>query len=79
MADNLLRRDRDSGFEKIKLINLHGVEYWSARALQTVLGYKHWRSFESAIRKAITSCERSGNDPSHHFARAQNGRTREWE
>ncbi len=71
MADNLLPREGESGFEEIKLINHYGAEFWSARALQSVLGYKQWRSFETAIRKAITSCERSGNDPSHHFARAR--------
>ncbi len=71
MADNLLPQKGESGFEEIKLINHYEAEYWSARALQSVLGYRHWRSFETAIRKAITSCERSGNDPSHHFARAR--------
>ena len=39
-----------------------------ARDLQPLLGYNHWRSFENAIKKAITSCEQSGNDPDHHFA-----------
>jgi len=35
-----------------------------------LLGYNHWRSFENAVKKAITSCEQSGNTPDHHFARA---------
>jgi DNA-damage-inducible protein D len=35
------------------------------------LGYNHWRSFETAIAKAITSCQQSGNEPDHHFARAR--------
>ena len=59
------------GFEQLKCVNQHGAEYWSARDLQDVLGYNHWRSFEKAIAKAITSCEQSGNQPGHHFARAR--------
>jgi len=58
-------------FEQSKSVNEHGAEYWSARDLQPLLGYNHWRSFEKAITKAITSCQQSGNDPDHHFARAR--------
>ena len=58
-------------FEELKQINRHGAEYWSARDLQSVLGYNHWRSFENALQKAITSCQQSGNAPDHHFARAR--------
>ena len=36
-----------------------------------LLGYSQWRSFEKAIAKAITSCQQSGNEPEHHFARAR--------
>jgi DNA-damage-inducible protein D len=58
------------GFEGLKRTNDFGAEYWSARDLQPLLGYNHWRSFQNAVKKAITSCEQSGNDPRHHFARA---------
>jgi DNA-damage-inducible protein D len=58
-------------FEELKLQNQHGAEYWTARDLQPHLGYNQWRTFEKAITKAIVSCEKSGNDPSHHFARAR--------
>jgi hypothetical protein len=61
----------DKSFEQLKAVNEHGAEYWSARDLQPRLGYHHWRSFEKAIAKAITSCRQSGNDPEHHFARAR--------
>ena len=57
-------------FESLKKINEHGIEYWSARDLQTCLGYSQWRRFENAIQKAIESCKQSGNDPNHHFAGA---------
>ncbi|MEI8197957.1 MAG: DNA damage-inducible protein D [Phycisphaerae bacterium] len=58
-------------FEELKRVNEHQAEFWSARDLQPLLGYTHWRSFENAIQKAITSCSQSGNNAEHHFARAR--------
>ena len=55
-------------FESLKKINRHGIEYWSARNLQTCLGYSQWRYFENALKKALESCKKSGNDPQNHFA-----------
>ncbi len=46
------------------------LEYWSARGLQPLLGYKQWRRFEDAIKRAMISCEQSGNRPDDHFAGA---------
>ncbi|MBP6014776.1 MAG: DNA damage-inducible protein D [Alphaproteobacteria bacterium] len=57
-------------FEDLKSTNVHGAEYWSARDLQTLLGYSQWRRFEDAIKRAMISCKQSGNDPVHHFAGA---------
>jgi len=57
-------------FEELKQINEHGAEYWSARDLQSLLGYTQWRRFEQAIDRARTSCEQSGNPPEYHFAGA---------
>ncbi len=54
-------------FEELKRLNEHGCEYWSARDLQHRLGYTNWRRFEEAIRRAMTSCEKSGNRSTHHF------------
>ena len=59
-------------FEDLKKINQHGIEYWSARSLQSLLGYAKWQRFENAIEKAIGSCRQSGNDPKHHFTGAGN-------
>ena len=68
MAEENLPDVAAGGFEELKKVNDYGAEYWSARDLQPLLGYIHWRSFEKAVQKAVTSCEHSGNDPSHHFA-----------
>ena len=57
-------------FEDLKQVNEHGAEYWSARALQPMLGYSQWRRFEQAIQRAETSCRESGNPPENHFAGA---------
>ena len=65
--ENQLAPGRAS-FEALKQVNQHGAEYWTARELQPLLGYKQWRSFDKAVHKAISSCEQSGNDPGHHFA-----------
>ena len=44
-----------------------GVEYWSARELQTLLGYTDWRNFLGVIEKAKESCKNSKIDPNYHF------------
>ncbi len=68
--NNTALQPSNLSFESLKKLNDHGIEYWSARDLQPCLGYSQWRRFENAIKKAIDSCIRSGNDPSHHFAGA---------
>lgn len=57
-------------FEGLRQVNEFGAEYWSARDLQTLLGYSQWRRFEQAIDRAVSSCRESGNPPEHHFAGA---------
>jgi DNA-damage-inducible protein D len=45
-----------------------GVECWSARELQNILGYSQWRNFKNVIEKAEKSCEQAGEDAKNHFA-----------
>ena len=70
MSDHSLPVKGNASFEGIKKINEHGAEYWSARDLQPLLGYSQWRRFEDAIKRAMVSCEQSGNIPQNHFADA---------
>lgn len=70
MSDKQLPAIGGKSFEDLKKTNQHGAEYWSARDLQPLLGYSQWRRFEQAIKRALTSCRQSGNNPSHHFADA---------
>lgn len=44
-----------------------GVEYWLARDLQNLLGYKEWLNFTAVIDKAKTSCEVSKHPITDHF------------
>jgi len=69
--DDKLPVQSQMSFEELKKTNPYGAEYWNARDLQSLLGYTQWRSFENAISKAIISCEKSGNTPDYHFARAR--------
>jgi len=58
----------NASFEELKKVNEHGAEFWSARELQPLLGYSQWRRFDDAVKRAITSCKQSGNEPVYHFA-----------
>lgn len=69
-SDNAISAPSNLSFESLKKHNQHGIEYWSARDLQLCLGYSEWRKFENTIKKAINSCEQSGNHPNHHFVGA---------
>ncbi|MGW3491949.1 phage antirepressor KilAC domain-containing protein [Streptomyces sp. NPDC001054] len=59
----------NSPFDTIKQTGERG-EYWSARDLQTALGYVEWRKFEDAIERSIAACENSGLAPTDHFVGA---------
>jgi len=43
------------------------VECWSARELQTLLGYSKWENFSKVIDKAKTACDKAGQQISDHF------------
>ena len=66
---NRLEPFGQSAFEQLKKTNEHGAEYWSARDLQALLGYAQWRRFEDALKRAVESCQSSGNIPQNHFAK----------
>lgn len=53
-------------FEKICYV-YNGIECWSARELQKLLGYSKWENFERVIDKAKDSCRNAGEEIIHHF------------
>ena len=61
-------RKLQKDFEDFAYI-IDGMEYWYARDLQDLLGYKSWKKFFEVIKKSITSCKSSEQDPKDHFAR----------
>ncbi len=66
IAINSLNKD----FESIKKIDENGTEYWEARELMPLLGYKEWRKFEGVIRRAKDACNVSTQEVSDHFVGA---------
>jgi DNA-damage-inducible protein D len=46
---------------------LEGVECWSARELQELLGYSKWENFEKVILKAKDACKTAGELIENHF------------
>ncbi|MBN8681874.1 MAG: damage-inducible protein D [Chitinophagales bacterium] len=56
-------------FEKFEAAcyRIEDTDCWSARDLQTILGYAEWRNFLNAIEKAKNACESAGEMLAHHF------------
>ena len=51
----------------VQRADAEGIEFWFARDLQAPLGYARWENFQTAIERAIDSCEASGHAVSDHF------------
>jgi len=50
-----------------QIIPDEGVEFWFARDLMEPLGYARWENFQTAIKRAIESCETTGYSVDDHF------------
>jgi len=46
---------------------LEGIECWSARDLQILLGYSKWENFEKVIQRAKDACKNAGEEIAYHF------------
>jgi DNA-damage-inducible protein D len=56
-------------FEKFEAVaaEYEGVECWSAREMQTLLGYRKWENFVNVIDKAKDACTNAGEEVIYHF------------
>lgn len=54
-------------FDKIKHKDEAGQEYWSARELCAVIGYREYKNFKPVIKKAIALCEQNSKSVDDHF------------
>lgn len=56
-------------FEQFEAVaaEYEGVECWSAREMQSLLGYSKWENFEKVIQKAKDACTNAGEDVANHF------------
>ena len=57
-----------SPFEQLKHYDGSRNEYWLARELQPLLGYKQWRQFEDCVERATLACRNSGGQVLDHLA-----------
>ena len=55
-----------SSFEEAAM-HVEGVECWSARDLQVLLGYSKWDNFTNVIEKAKEACKNSGHRTDDQF------------
>lgn len=46
---------------------IEGIECWSAREMQNILGYGKWENFEKVIQKAKVACKNTGEEVADHF------------
>ena len=58
---------RTSPFDAIRHNDEQGNEYWSARELARILGYKQYNKFVNAIEKAEEACKNSKELVENHF------------
>lgn len=57
----------DSPFDSIRRYHADGSEFWDARELMKMMGYRNWQNFEVAIKSAIENLEINGDNVDDHF------------
>lgn len=66
---NLTRIEPDSNlFDSIRRYDENGNEYWLARELMPLLGYKRWDRVPEVVSRAMFACFNSGNEVTDHFS-----------
>ncbi len=65
--DNTQPTMQSSPFDAIRKVDELGHEFWNAKDLAKLLGYRQYTNFTGAIRKAEIACKESGEVVSDHF------------
>jgi DNA-damage-inducible protein D len=55
-----------ASFESLKHVNPYGTEYWSARELMPLLGYKNWERVPELMERAKAACMNAGQEVEDH-------------
>ena len=59
--------DPKQRFDAIRQVNPYGEEYWSARELAPLLGYKNWERVPEMIERAKAACQNAGQTVEDHI------------
>jgi DNA-damage-inducible protein D len=59
--------NNQSPFDSIRHFNEQGNEFWYARELMVVMGYKDWQKFRQVIQNAIENLETIAQSTFEHF------------
>jgi len=69
MTKEIVANSLNKNFESLKKVDENGVEYWEARELMPILGYKKWEKAEEVVARAARACINSGQAVDNHFHR----------
>ena len=69
MSKEIIANSLNRNFESLKKVDENGVEYWEARELMLILGYKKWEKAEEVVARAARACINSGQAVDNHFHR----------
>jgi DNA-damage-inducible protein D len=56
-----------AALDETKRYTVSSVEYWRARDIQMILGYRTWENFQEAVKRAMRAVEKTGGDVQKHF------------
>ena len=70
MTNAIIPSSPHKNFEGLKKIDENKIEYWTARELLPLLGYKKWQKAEDVIKRAIKACLNSGQNVENHFTQS---------
>jgi hypothetical protein len=68
-CQSITQNSGQSPFDQIRHFDERGNEFWLARELMKLLGYKQWRSFSPFVEQGLENLEASVGSVEKHFLR----------